>query len=317
VVENHHLYNSLIFILVSSSKMDRITTATATIESPALQHLHRAAIALNNYGIALLEKVCYREALFVLRDAMQTIMILSQPNTLILTIDVTKLMQNAVIHLSHAYMVGIRQDPCKQLQLVPITGDGATLLMRAHWGSSKDHLHNENGSYFVSPIRIDDLLHDVYSIHLDHAEVDAAIIIFNFALARWCYYSMTIAQWNESSFPVHDFYMIGSVTLHLLNISHNKLEKLMFAACVDDVCSIRTMACVDLIVLNAMIDFVAWVNESSSSMIHVDDFSFLGFNSGDLLPFWKDKCNFLRTMVLRACHHVVSSSYSRANAAAA
>jgi len=205
--------------LVSGSKMDtNITNTTNIVEPPVLQHLHRAAIALNNYGVALLEKMRYREALFVLRDAMQTITILSQPNTLNLKVlDVSKLIREAVTHLSNAYTVGtMRQHPSKKVQLVPITGDWATLLILVHQGSSEEHVHNEDGtSKFASPIRIDDLLHDVCSIQLDHAEVDAAIIIFNFALAHWCNCSMTIAaQWeNESRFPAHDLYMIRSMVL--------------------------------------------------------------------------------------------------------
>jgi hypothetical protein len=145
---------------------------------------HRAAIALNNMGVSLLERRAYRQGMETLKDAilvMKRVLVRSPSissqgfgNTPNSTSDA-----DTKVHRASKRMVN--PEPIPSAVSVDDVSHCATFSHRSYLGSV---LHGGSSSPLRSPLRIE--VTDLVSLEDRDPFLESSIILFNFGLAHLC-----------------------------------------------------------------------------------------------------------------------------------
>jgi hypothetical protein len=156
---------------------------------------YRAAVALNNTGVALLERGAYRQAMATLKDSLlvmkRTLRFskFASPDCMKHALmDVETRVQKAVKRLANP------QPFSPMLPISVVSHDGSL-----QYSVMKSGLMKNNGAFCAIPVRIEpaDLRNDAEPQDTD---LESAIILYNFALAHIC-----MSKYSNSSEDIEQF----------------------------------------------------------------------------------------------------------------
>ena len=227
------------------------------------QDTFRAAIALNNHGVALLEKHCYEQAMCTLRDAVATVQSLFSttgvnPETL------AAITREASIRLANPHSSRV-----SLIHVSVLAGDynqhgnycnDCLPLFAAGCSPSAPSAQNT----IVFPMRSDDTNSNFSCESID---INVALMFYNYALAHWCCSYIVAAN------ATCCFVFIGSgqkpltykqAAVQLLEIAQNLLE-VVYARCGDEYL-LRTTASINATVSACIVRFLVSDPDSSPSI---------------------------------------------------
>lgn len=228
------------------------------------------AIALNNYGIVLLEKQCYEQALSTLKDAAQTIKSLLFPLGGSDEFVLQEQIHEASLRLASPQVSRIHQPPSVRIQNI----GGSGTFQQQHDKSrlrndcllfppaslqlaSNNCSHISTRDTYAYPMRIDDINSNNQSA--DGIDLNVAIIMYNYAIANWCFAYVAESPYTTHYEEEHQDKQLSTTTHHqfaikLLEVSHNLLEQ-VYSRCQDEYV-LRTTASINATVASCMIRFL-------------------------------------------------------------
>jgi hypothetical protein len=180
------------------------------MDQQCLSRDHRAAIALNNMGVSLLERRAYRQGMETLKDAIFVMKRVLRPPSissqgLCQTSNSTSYAEEKM-HRASKRMAN--PQPISSAIIVDVVSRSATFSHRSC--SSDSVLHGgSSSSTLSSPLRIEAT--DLISLEDRDADLESSIMLYNFGLAHLCMAKLVKAPIKLQEGALKLFYMAYSL----------------------------------------------------------------------------------------------------------
>jgi hypothetical protein len=220
------------------------------------KQVYNAAIVLNNIGVDLLERRCYKQALATLVDAtniMQAVLrrlLSSETND---KLDVEAIIQRA--NRCRANPTAIESN--SYYRIVNLADDYSGILMEEDNGSSS--LRES-----IYPIRIYDVNFDAYSPGcLSDPEMQSAILLHNMGLAHLCLARVTPLSGTSLKHAIQLFELSESI---VESCASDAMED---GPTMEDELTLRQIACLDMAILFGLLRSLSSPDEIESVQLHL------------------------------------------------